>query len=77
MSIVMGYDSFDAKNDFLAATERLTWWLPITHWSIVLGIWIGSLSLLSPHADEAARERLTIGSRGSRVSSSVSQGGSR
>jgi hypothetical protein len=55
MSIVMGYHSFDAKNDFLAATNRLTWWLPVTHWSIVLGIWIGSLSLLchtltKPHA---------------------------
>jgi nitrate reductase gamma subunit len=45
VSAVVGYFSF-TPGDFVVEANRFGWILQVTHWGIVLGIWIGSLSLL-------------------------------
>jgi hypothetical protein len=42
----VGFYAFSGPGDFAAAANRLGWTLPATHWGIVAGIWVGSLSLL-------------------------------
>jgi hypothetical protein len=43
---VVGLYEFSGAGDFAAAANRVGWTLPVTHWGIVVGIWVGSLSLL-------------------------------
>jgi hypothetical protein len=43
---LVGFYAIDGRGDFVAAMSRVGWTLPVTHWGIVLGLWVGSLSLL-------------------------------
>jgi hypothetical protein len=43
---LVGLYEFSGAGDFAAAANRVGWTLPVTHWGIVIGIWVGSLSLL-------------------------------
>jgi hypothetical protein len=45
-STLVGFLVFDGHGDFAAAATRFGWTLPLTHWCNVVGIWVGSLSLL-------------------------------
>ena len=52
---LVGYFAFDGTKNFAAAANRYGWTFPVTHWGVLLGIWIGSLSLLWYALREAPR----------------------
>jgi hypothetical protein len=43
---LVGFYAFGGSSDFATAMNRIGWTLPVTHWGIVVGLWVGSLSLL-------------------------------
>jgi hypothetical protein len=43
---LVGFYAFGGRGDFVTAMNRFGWTLPVTHWGIVVGLWVGSLSLL-------------------------------
>ena len=43
---LVGFYAFGGRDDFGTAMNRVGWTLPVTHWGIVVGLWVGSLSLL-------------------------------
>ena len=43
---LVGFYAFWGRGDFVTAMNRVGWTLPVTHWGIVVGLWVGSLSLL-------------------------------
>jgi hypothetical protein len=45
-SMLVGFYAFSGPGNFADAANRVGWTLPATHWGIVVGIWVGSLSLL-------------------------------
>lgn len=44
--MLVGFYAFGGRADFVTAMNRVGWTLPVTHWGIVVGLWVGSLSLL-------------------------------
>ena len=44
--ILVGILVFDGHGDFGAAATRFGWTFLVTHWGNVVGLWVGSLSLL-------------------------------
>jgi hypothetical protein len=44
--MLVGFYAFGGRSDFGVAMNRVGWTLPVTHWGIVVGLWMGSLSLL-------------------------------
>ena len=45
-STLVGFHAFSGQGNFADVANRVGWMLPATHWGIVAGIWVGSLSLL-------------------------------
>jgi formate hydrogenlyase subunit 3/multisubunit Na+/H+ antiporter MnhD subunit len=43
---LVGYFAFDGTGNFASAAARFGWTFPVTHWGILSGVWVGSLSLL-------------------------------
>jgi hypothetical protein len=46
VSTLVGFYVFSGQRNFADAANRVGWTLPATHWGTVVGIWVGSLSLL-------------------------------
>jgi hypothetical protein len=46
MAAFVGFYTYTVNGDPVAAFSRASWTLPVTRWGIVIGIWVGSLSLL-------------------------------
>jgi len=44
--MLVGFYAFGGRSDFRTPMNRVGWTLPVTHWGIVVGLWVGSLSLL-------------------------------
>lgn len=45
-STLVGFYAFSGHGNFADVANRVGWTLPVTHWGTVVGIWVGSLSLL-------------------------------
>jgi hypothetical protein len=69
----VGFFLFSGHGDFATAASRFGWTLPATHWGNVVGIWVGSLSLLW-HTLRQANGSPNNRFERSRGTSSVSQG---
>ena len=45
-STLVGFYAFGGHGNFADAANRVSWTLPATYWGTVVGIWVGSLSVL-------------------------------
>ena len=45
-SMFLGLYAFALRGDLTAALHRFSWTLPVIYWGSVVGLWVGSLSLL-------------------------------
>ena len=57
--MLVGLYALGGHGDFVTGMDRVGWTLPVTHWGIVVGLWVGSFSLLW-HTFQQAPDRSDV-----------------